>query len=675
MFNIWNFLLQTLSVSLVSGLILILKAIFEDKLSPRWQYGVWLVLAVRVFVPATAEKFTLFPVGIYIEMLKNIVETKISSAYTSAYSADKAQFLFTAAPKSITDWLFIIYVSGILVFALRYIISYIKLRGVLKKFSATNTENQSYVDDFLRQHNLSRIKTVFSNGFNSAFICGIFKPVLVLPSDRRTDEKVLLHEITHLKHYDLLQSIFWCVLRCLHWCNPFMHFVFNKIENDMEILCDRRVLEKLHGEDRRDYGILLLNEVNNKYARVPGTTSISNGGKNIRKRIEAIARFKKYPKGMGLVSVCIVISLIFSCVFTSAVYSPSDSDYSSSSSLAFEKGVAVSEINRCTTMAGALDTYCKSIYKEQIIPYLSASPMENHAEIIESYRETYTLPKALTRYIGDDGQPYSYYTDRSGRPFSFFNINKVDENRYSLTIAFGIQETNSEEEKAAGYTEYQALSDSLLIPAVVRKEGNFWVVEETGERRKSDYPLNESLWEQAYNLGKDLEPLFRKVQKGENGTLETSTTTVFSIDYSSAKNQSNTFSMLTDSSYNDSILVSAEFGGMISDTTFLYTYAGEEKAIFNVALLYSSDPEAVFEKNTKAPLTSSSSSSSDGNGSRYIVLDPGKEAWDRTMINSSLDSNYEAAELTDGYEHYYKIAVYLNGELADIFEVEVNANG
>ena len=46
MHNIWEFLLQTLSVSAAAALLLIVKALLADKLPPRWQYGVWAVLAL-----------------------------------------------------------------------------------------------------------------------------------------------------------------------------------------------------------------------------------------------------------------------------------------------------------------------------------------------------------------------------------------------------------------------------------------------------------------------------------------------------------------------------------------------------------------------------------------------------------------------------------------------------
>lgn len=46
--NIWSFLLQTLSVSLIGLLLLVVKLLLRNRLSPRWQYAVWGVLAVRL---------------------------------------------------------------------------------------------------------------------------------------------------------------------------------------------------------------------------------------------------------------------------------------------------------------------------------------------------------------------------------------------------------------------------------------------------------------------------------------------------------------------------------------------------------------------------------------------------------------------------------------------------
>ncbi|MBR4027650.1 MAG: hypothetical protein IKJ01_08915 [Lachnospiraceae bacterium] len=55
----------------------------------------------------------------------------------------------------------------------------------------------------------------------SAFVCGVFSPVLVIPYGVDLDEKVILHELLHLRYKDATQSMIWCMLRSLHWCNPF----------------------------------------------------------------------------------------------------------------------------------------------------------------------------------------------------------------------------------------------------------------------------------------------------------------------------------------------------------------------------------------------------------------------------------------------------------------------
>ena len=44
MFDIWSFLLQTLTVSGAAVLLLGVKVLFKDKLPPRWQFAVWSVL-------------------------------------------------------------------------------------------------------------------------------------------------------------------------------------------------------------------------------------------------------------------------------------------------------------------------------------------------------------------------------------------------------------------------------------------------------------------------------------------------------------------------------------------------------------------------------------------------------------------------------------------------------
>ena len=167
------------------------------------------------------------------------------------------------------------------------------------------------IDAVAQRYQLPRPRRVVECRWErSPFLTGFLAPALVLPMGWEPDEKVILHELLHLKHRDLWAGWLTAALRCLHWCDPLLWLVFDKVDNDREALCDQRVLERLEGEDRRDYGRVLLSMADSRTVRVPGATTMANGARAIQARIQAIARFKRFPRGMALVSGCMGAALV-----------------------------------------------------------------------------------------------------------------------------------------------------------------------------------------------------------------------------------------------------------------------------------------------------------------------------------------------------------------------------
>ena len=365
MTGIWGFILQTLYVSLVGGLLLLVKAILRDKLTPRWQYGVWSVLALRILVPVGVSwKYVLLPLPLWVETARILAEQAVPALW------------FT--------WLYWLYLAGVAVFLLRYLVSYIRLRLLLKRGEAAPEGLTVQVKRVAEQHDLSPCKAVVIQGLPSPMVCGVFRPVLAVPDGVALDDHVILHELLHVKYHDALQNVFWSICRTLHWYNPLVHWFMDQIGNDMESLCDQRVLERLEGEERRNYGLSLLAMSNDKYPRAPGTTSISNGGKNITRRIEAIVRFKKYPKGMALASVCVTAMLLCGCMFPTI--QPELTYRANVDGGPWNNAAALAELNlnRCSTPAGAFDTYGKGLkYCDQQWLAL-ASPEAKKQEILNS---------------------------------------------------------------------------------------------------------------------------------------------------------------------------------------------------------------------------------------------------------------------------------------------------
>lgn len=70
------------------------------------------------------------------------------------------------------------------------------------------------------------------------------------------------------------------------------------------------MLERLEGEARRAYGYTLLAMADGCYSCIPGTTSMADDSRNIGRRIEVIARFRRYPREMALVVACMMVLLL-----------------------------------------------------------------------------------------------------------------------------------------------------------------------------------------------------------------------------------------------------------------------------------------------------------------------------------------------------------------------------
>ena len=217
--DIWGFLLQTLTASGAAVLLLAVKAMFQDKLSPRWQFSVWGLLALVLFLPAGAVgRYVLLDWPVFVEYVK----TALSGQYTLTRVTAPIPLPAFSMPKKLWDWLFWLYLAGVAAMLLRYFITYLRLRCVLNKGRPAGADLQEQLDRVARQYHLPNCKAVEVEGLQSAFVCGLFSPVLALPAGTEVEEKVLLHELLHLKHRDVWWGVAICLLRCLHWCrqNP-----------------------------------------------------------------------------------------------------------------------------------------------------------------------------------------------------------------------------------------------------------------------------------------------------------------------------------------------------------------------------------------------------------------------------------------------------------------------
>ncbi len=321
MTNLWTVLYFTLGITLTGLMLLLFKKIFRDKLSARWHYLVWLVLLVRAVLPANVRLFsTGFALNnLWMEGMKRIrgmVEMGRNSLLSAPFGMEGGDLsLLRDTPVgawSVTDMLFVVYLAGVFVVLVYDIVIYGKLRGEIKKGREASPSLKEKISAVGKNYDLPKQERVkVCSGFETPFLCGFFKPVLVIPEnmEESIDKKVLLHEMLHLKHHDVLVNFALHLLQALNWFNPFVYWLCRVIRNDSEALCDQRALERLEGEEKREYGMLLLGMADRRHASRIGTTSMANGAKNIKTRVQRIADFGRAPKGAAFATGCITVVL------------------------------------------------------------------------------------------------------------------------------------------------------------------------------------------------------------------------------------------------------------------------------------------------------------------------------------------------------------------------------
>ena len=662
--NIWEFLLQTLTVSLVAAVLLILKYLLADKLSPRWQYGIWGLLALRALIPAGMTRQVLLPLPEFVDMCKTAAERGLASAYSGPWDALDAKSVLpwpSGAPESVTDWLFVAYALGAAAYLLWKLAAYARLRLALRRGAPASEAVSARLAAVCEKYGLRCSRAVEVEGLPTAFVCGVFRPVLAVPKGG-VDDKVLLHELLHLKYFDAAQGIFWCLIRALHWCNPFMHYVLDRVGNDLESLCDQRVLERLEGEERREYGSILLGMANAKYARAPGTSSISNGGKNISRRIAAIVRFKLYPRGMALASVCIAVVLATPLLLGTA--SADTGHMHPGPQRELDRSLAAARTTRCQPPAAALDTYAKGLIYDNGVFLAAASPFEKHEELYAGMRESGADGWVAYHY---EAIPEQYSVD-SGSGYLINNIVST-ENACEAELVFTVSHVAELENGGWLKGENGDTLTGLYVVPVRAYEAEGWVVEETGERRfiAADPMVTDTV--ALARWGNDILP-WRDTVSVER---ECGTVTLRRNLYAVASDSSMGLAGVPQG-YSDSIYrPNAEFKPVAE--LFCVEYAcnedslPEDTAALHMVTLSSTDEPYTFADETLQSGLPGASFDDEHRHSagRYADMDTG---WDGEIEISFEEFRHEVGLLPEPKYEYAAVRITLDGEVVDEFVME-----
>lgn len=294
--------------SLKSIIILILILLFRKRLNLKSTKGANIILWTLLLIYLIFPKDILFSVKTYeaSKFIKTIFAPSILINQAAIYITDKFP--------SISRFNRIVGSSLVIVYTLY---QFIKFKKVLS--NSLELKDRTHLNNALKKFNIRReVKIYINDDLDTPITYGIFRPKIILQKSILKDgdllDHVLIHELVHIERYHILLSHLKNLIICLYWYNPFLILSLKYFEKDIEINCDKIVVEKIGDslENRKNYCQSMLKLVerqreNDKFVL------------NLSPTKERMLNMKNWEKTLSGTFTLIFLLFLYIPVFTNAV--------------------------------------------------------------------------------------------------------------------------------------------------------------------------------------------------------------------------------------------------------------------------------------------------------------------------------------------------------------------
>ena len=239
----------SLEVSLLIGLVLVLRPIVRHQLGAHIAYWLWAIPLARCFIWSKPE----LPAAI---MEKTIMAN--GETFLRVFPNPDSLVIPASVP---LEW---IWLTGFCFWVVARIIGGRQLQVCLHENSEP-LELPSFLQTFLESKVRSKSVRCFSTSIQSApFVTGLIKSSIYLPEEfftqynQHQQKCILDHELTHLKRKDLWLQAIGETARAIFWFNPVIHIAWSAFREDQELACDQQVLRHSNDLERYEYGRALV---------------------------------------------------------------------------------------------------------------------------------------------------------------------------------------------------------------------------------------------------------------------------------------------------------------------------------------------------------------------------------------------------------------------------------
>lgn len=297
---------EVLTISALIAVVLLVRAIFKNRVPKRMLYALWLVVLLKLCLPGTLVSLPVLPAedaAVPAQSAERPVQTApviqrpaqtVTKPQTPAQQpVSPVQETAKPAAKPLTtaQILQIAWFSGSALLGLW-------LFGAWAVFTIRLHRDRRFVG--------KRGGTCIyvSDAVKSPCLAGLIPAVYLTEDVLQTDEAELIvrHELTHLRHLDFLWSFCRTAAVIVYWWNPFIWLAAICSKRDAELACDEAVAAKLPESKRLAYARAILAQAPRK------TAALSLAGPPVKERILFLTKKQRTSVLCVILALLLVVS-------------------------------------------------------------------------------------------------------------------------------------------------------------------------------------------------------------------------------------------------------------------------------------------------------------------------------------------------------------------------------
>ncbi|WP_226602500.1 M56 family metallopeptidase [Bacillus cereus] len=337
--HFFDWLIETsLMASILVGFILCIKVLFRNKLTPRWQYMLWIVLMVRLLLPWSPDSsYSIYSLLSYSSSVSEVIPknmpateniVNIESDRKVELESNSKMVTKTSEPEvkvssekqttfSLYKLALYVWLAGVIILAAITFLTNRRLYSYIKKQPDITDEQVITVFNCCKQ-SMKMKKAVslrLAGKIASPTVFSFFRPKVLLSKkhmkvlNEQQLQYIFYHELAHIKRNDVAVNWIMYSLILLNWFNPILWYAYFCMREDQELACDAYALTFIDKEEQIAYGHTIITLLEHYSYQVPSLANLSRNKRTLKRRIIMIKKFQKKSYRLSLLGVIVIVAI------------------------------------------------------------------------------------------------------------------------------------------------------------------------------------------------------------------------------------------------------------------------------------------------------------------------------------------------------------------------------